>query len=244
MKFNLKPNFFKILFLLAVFGMVVLILAAYFFQEDSVRLSKEFESPSKLAHGQGISFFETHGDQKVYRVSIDTFSVDRAKLGPFAIGPLIVAHLNKINLDLYLEGIESKLESQRKAKEEGKLEGAIDLEGALANIRKNLPSKVKIIKADGISINLWKEEKRIFSLSSDTATFDHKTGDIVFTGHVKMDAGENGNLIAYRVRWIRETGLFKVIDPYILTKGGMRTEGREIETDYTLKKIAKSVSQK
>lgn len=240
MKVDRKKKYFKILLLLAVFAMVAIIFAAYFSQKDPTGLSKEFASSSKLADAKGLSFFETYGDQKVYRLLVDAFSVDRAKLGPFAIGPLIVAHLNKVTLDLYLEGIESKLESHSKAK----TEWAIDLEGALANMRENLPSKVKMIKADDISINLWKEEKRIFRLSSDAAAFDHKTGDIVFTGHVKMDAGENGNLIAYRVRWIRETGLFRIIDPYILTKGGTRTEGREIETDYTLKKISKSVSRK
>ena len=230
----------KWLLLISIIIILGGIFALFLFQRDSTRQSKEFQSSSDMAYGKGISFFETHGDQKVYRVSIDTFSVGRAKLGPFAIGPLIVAHLSKITLDLYLEGIESKLESQGKAK----TEWAIDLEGPLSDIRKNLPSKIKIIKFDGISINLWKEEKRIFSLASDTATFDRKAGEIIFTGHVKMDAGENGNLIAYRVRWNRETGLFKIIDPYILTKGGMKTEGKEIETDYTLKKITKLVSKK
>jgi len=224
--------------------MVAGVLIVFLFQRDATRQSKEFMSSSDIASGKGISFFESDGEKKVYRVSIDTLSVERARLGPFAIGPLIVAHLNKVTVDLYLEGIESMLGSQKKGKGEGRLTewASLDFEKPISNIRKNLPSRIKNIKVDNISFNLWKNEKRIFRISSDTATIDRKTGEIIFTGHVKMDAGENGNLISHRIRWDKDTGLFKAIDAYILVKNGRRMEGKGIEIDYSLKKITKLAS--
>jgi hypothetical protein len=57
-----------------------------------------------------------------------------------------------------------------------------------------------------------------------------------------MDAGENGNLISHRIRWDKDTGLFKAIDAYILVKNGRRMEGKGIEIDYSLKKITKLAS--
>lgn len=237
---NRKLNIIKILLLSAILSIVVAILTSLFLQENTTFPSKEFESYSKFSSGSGISFVETHGDKLVYRVSLDNFSIERAKLGPFAIGPLIVAHLNKVSIDLYLEGIESKLENQGKANGEWT---SIDFERPISHIAKNLPYKIKSIKLNGASFSIWQAEQRIFSLSSDTATFDRKTGEIIFTGHVKMDASENGNLLSHRIRWDRKTGLFKVIDAYLLTKGGKATEGRGIETDYSLKKITNLVSK-
>jgi len=237
---NRKTKIIKILLLSAILSIVVAILTSLFLQENTTFPSKEFESYSKFSSGSGISFVETRGDKLVYRVSIDNFSIERAKLGPFAIGPLIVAHLNKVSIDLYREGIESKLENQGKANGEWT---SVDFEGPISNIRKNLPYKIKSLKLDGICFTLWEGGKRIFSLSSDTATFDRKTGEIIFTGHAKIDASENGNLLSHRIRWDRKTGLFRVIDPYLLTKDGRSIEGKGIETDYSLKKIASLVSK-
>lgn len=246
MKLDWKRKFIKWLLLFSIVIMVVGVFAVFLLQRDATRQSKEFQLSSEMASGKGISLFESHGDKKVYRVTIDTFSANRAKLGPFAIGPMIVANLSKVTVDLYLEGIESKLESQKKEKGEGKITEwvTLDLEGPISNIRKNLPSKIKIVKLTDISFNLWKNEKRIFTISSDTATIDRKTGDIIFTGRVNMDSSENGNLISHRIRWDRETGLFKIIDPYILTKRGKKMEGKGIKIDYSLKKVIKLVSKK
>jgi len=240
MRINRKLNGAKILLLLAIFSIVVAVFASSFLQENTTSASKESESYSKFSSGTGISFVELHGDKLVYRVSIDNFSVERARLGPFAIGPLIVAHLNTVSIDLYREGIESKLETAGSSNGEWK---SLDFESPISSIRKNLPYKIKSIKLDGICFNFWQSGKRIFSLSSDTATFDRKTGEIIFTGHVKLDASKDGNLLSHRIRWDRKTGLFKVIDAYLLTKGGKAIEGRGIETDYSLKKIANLVSK-
>jgi len=203
MRFDLKRRFLRWLLLFSIVIMVAGVLVVFLLQKDARRQPKEFTSSSDIASGKGISFFESHGEKRVYRVSIDTLSVERAKLGPFAIGPLVVAHLNKVTVDLYLEGIESMLESQKKGAGEGRLTdwASLDFQKPISNIRKNLPAKIKNIKLDNISFNLWKGEKRIFSISSDTATIDRKTGEIIFTGHANMDAGENGSLISHRIRW-------------------------------------------
>ncbi len=237
---NRKANIIKILLLLAILSIVAAVLASLFLQRSPILSSKELESYSKFSSGTGISFIETQGENLVYRVSIEAFSIERARLGPFAIGPLIVAHLNKVSIDLYREGFESKKESQGKAEGEWT---SIDFERPISDISRNLPQKIKTIRISGIFLNLWQGGKKIFSLSSESASFDRKTGEIIFTGHVKMEASENGSLLSHRIRWDRKTGLFKVIDAFLLTKGGKATEGRGIETDYSLKKITNLVSK-
>jgi hypothetical protein len=237
---NRKVKFIKLIFLLTILGTFLAVLTMVLLQENTTFPRKEFESDSKFASGKGISFVETHGDKLIHRVSIDAFSIERAKLGPFAIGPLIVAHLNNVKIDLYRDGIESKLESQEKGKQEWM---SIDFEKPISNISRNLPHKIKNIKLESICFNLWENEKMIFSLSSKTASFDRKTGEIIFTGNVKMDAVENGSLLSHRIRWDRNTALFKVADAYLLTKGEKAIEGRGIETDYSLTKITRLVSK-
>jgi hypothetical protein len=134
MKFNRKANIIKGLLLLSILGIIAAFFTSYLFQRDSRRQSNEFESSSKSAHGKGISFVEYHGDKKVYSISIDSFSIERARLGPFAIGPLHIAHLNKVTIDLYFEGIESKLD-----KEKGVEWEILDFENPILNIKSSLP---------------------------------------------------------------------------------------------------------
>lgn len=244
MKFKQKSNLIKWLLLISIFGIITYFIYSIIFQKDLKQQSREFKTTSKLAYAKGISFVEYHGDKKVYSVSIDSFSVERARLGPFAIGPLHMAHLNKVSIDLCLDGIESKLEEEN-IREKISESGKIDLESPMLNIKKNLlfqVKKVKGIKINNISLNLWENEERIFRISSDTATVDRKTGDLIFTGHAVMDAGRNGKLQSHRIRWDRKTRLFKVVDPFYLTKGGKRIEGKGIETDYLLKRINYQVS--
>lgn len=159
---NWNRKSIKWLLLFSIVIMMTGILVVFLLQRDATYQSKEFLSPSSMASGKGVSFFESYGEEKVYRVSIDNFSVEGARLGPFAIGPLVVAHLNKVTVDLYLEGIESRLKSQKIGKGGGRLAewAFLDFERPISNIRKNLPSKIKSIKLDTISFNLWKSEKK------------------------------------------------------------------------------------
>jgi len=235
MNFQQKRAAIKIFILSLIIGIVIVAFFTVNWRGRS-HFIQGFESSSKLAFAKGISFVEYHGDKKVYAVSIDSFSVERARIGPFAIGPLHVAHLNKVNIDLYLDGVESRLD-----KEKGADLWEKDFENPISGIRKNLPSQLKKIRGielRDISANLWKDEQKIFGISSDTATVDRKTGDIVFVGHASMDAGENGKLIAHRIRWDRRTRLFRVTDPYILTKGKETREGNVIETDYLFTRVS------
>jgi hypothetical protein len=234
----------KILILLSITGILVITFLFIYYWKEQNQLIKRLKSNHKLAYGKGISFVEYRGDKKVYFVSIDSFSMERARLGPFAIGPLHIAHLDKVNIDLYLDGIESRSEKERMG-EKGE-EGILDFENPISNIKKNLPlqiKKVKGIKLKDISINLWKNEKRIFRILSDTATVDRETGDIIFTGHANMDANENGKLISHRVRWDRKSHLFKVADPYYFMRDGKKTEGAGIETDYLFQRMNQLVSK-
>jgi hypothetical protein len=246
MEFLKRMKVIKILILLSIIGILVITFLFIYHWKEQSQLIKQLKPNSKLAYGKGISFVEYHGEKKVYSVSVDSFSIERARIGPFAIGPLRMAHLNKVNIDLFLEGIESGL-GKEKMEEKSDVKGILDFENPISNIKKNLPihiKKIRGIRLEGISINLWENEKKIFRISSDTATVDRETGDIIFTGHATMDAGEKGNLISYRIRWDRKSRLFKVTDPYYLTKDGKRMEGIGIETDYLFKKITNLISKK
>jgi hypothetical protein len=197
------------------------------------------KSPAGLFFGKGISFVEYHGDKKIYSVSVDSVSIERAKLGPFAIGPLHVAHLNKVAIDLNLDEIEPILDKER-VEEQGEGGKVLGFENPISKIKEKLPPKARKIRAldiKDVSINLWKKEKRILRISSDAATIDRNSGDLVFAGHATMDAGENGNLVSHRIRWNRKTRFFRVTDPYIFTKDGKKVEGEEMEADYLFKRI-------
>jgi len=240
MNFQHKKTAIRIFILLLIIGVVIFTFLTLRWRGRD-HLTQGFKS-SKLAFAKGISFVEYHDDKKVYAVSIDSFSVERARIGPFAIGPLQVAHLNKVNIDLYLDGVESRLDKERTRldKEKGAELWEKDFENPVAGIRKNLPSPLKKIRGfelKDISASLWRNEQKIFRISSDTATVDRKTGDIIFVGHTSMDAGENGKLISHRIRWDRKTRLFRITDPYILTKGEERRQGNIIETDYLFKQV-------
>jgi hypothetical protein len=54
---------------------------------------------------------------------------------------LQIAHLNKVNIELYIDGIESKLEKEE-IKEKISETGKIDFAPALSDIKKNLPLKI------------------------------------------------------------------------------------------------------
>jgi len=193
----------------------------------------------KLASTTGWKIYRSSGNKKVYQASVETFSIERARLGPFAIGPLQVARLQKVVIDFYAEGLLSDPGADGDPSKSDTFK--IDtIEGPLADIRNDLlhrSRKIGILDIDGISLNLWQREKRIFGISSDRATIDRKTGDVIFIGHASLDAAENGSIISHRITWVRKTSLFRINDPFILAKADERKEGRELETDYLLKKV-------
>ncbi len=237
---KLKPKFqqarWVVLFL--ALGIAAYTIFSLSLQKTSAPLSKGHRTPSRLAFAKGISFVEYRGDRKVYKVSIDSLLVEKTRFGPFAINPLRVATLNKVAIDLYTIDDDLPLAEQLSGKMR---EEKLDLEKPVLDIRKNLPSefrKVRRIELKEISITLWKNDEKVFRISSDSATIDRQTGDVVFTGHANLEAGENGRLQSHRIRWDRKTHLFKVTDPFYLFRDGKRTEGKGVETDYMLRRIS------
>jgi len=224
-------------------GILALTLLFLFGPRRDVPLSKKPKSPLPFASGKGISFVEYKGDQKLFALSIGSFSIERARIGPFAIGPLNVAHVEKLSLNLYIDAIETDRgsnDSERKAS------GTFDIEAPFSTIKRTLSSqarKVKVIVVKDISLNLWRKDQRVFRISSDTATVDQKTRQIVFTGHARMDAGEKRTLLSHRIRLDPKTLLFRANDPYILTLENQKKEGSGIETDYQFQHVNFSVTE-
>jgi hypothetical protein len=193
-----------------------------------------------LGSVQGWKISRMVGGKKLYNASIESFSIERAQLGPFAIGPLHVLHLKNAILDFYAEGL-APLERENRHSEQLGTTLIKALESSFTDI-KNEPvfrsRKIRILDVAGVGLNLWEKEKKVFAISSDKATIDRATGDLIFVGHVVLDARENGTLISYRIRWIKQTSLFRIDDAFILTRGKNRREGRGLETDYLLNKIS------
>jgi len=199
----------------------------------------ETHSSDQLLSARGWRISQSHGNKRVYDASIESFSIENAKLGPFAIGPLYVAHLKEVIIDFYAEGLISGEDAGRDPSQQGAF-GINALAGPLADIRRDLlfrGRKIRIFDIKGVTLKLWQKEKRVFQISSDRATIDRQTGDIIFVGHASLDAAENGNILSHRIRWLKKTSLFRIKDPFILTTGNSKREGRELETDYLLKEI-------
>jgi hypothetical protein len=157
-----------------------------------------------------------------------------------------VAQFSKVNVDLYLDAIESKRENVSKANDNDLERELQDFETPISNIRKNLPVELKRVKAfklKDLSLNLWKNGERIFRISSDTAEVDQKTRDLIFVGHAMMDSEGNGRLLSHRIRWSSKTRLFSAGGPYLLTMNGDRREGTGIELDYLFKRIQYQTSR-
>ena len=246
MKFWQKRITLKILIIVLFLGILIGTFLSLSLRREGTQISKELKSPSRLFFGKGISFVEYQGDKKIYGVSIDSFSIERAKLGPFAIGPLQVAHLNKVAIDLNIDEIEPMLDKEG-SEEKGEAGKILDFENPISRVKEKLPPearKIRGLNVKDVSINLWKKEQRILRISSDTATIDRDSGDLIFTGHAMMDAGKNGDLISHRIRWNRKTRLFRVADPYIFSKNGKKIEGEGMETDYLFKRISYQLSNK
>jgi hypothetical protein len=238
MNLRQKRGPLRILVLLLIFAILVITSLLLFTGRKETHPSKVFRD-SKLAYAKGVSFTEYRGEKKVYSVSIDTFSIERARLGPFAIGPLRVAHFNKVDLDFYLEAIESK-EDNRNAGHSPEKEEFPELDNLLLNLREKLPAQLKKVRGmrlKDLSFNLWKNDKKICRIASDTAEFDRETRDLVFAGHATLDSGENGMLISHRIRWSRKTRLFLAEGSYRLTKNGEKREGTGIEVDYLFRRV-------
>jgi hypothetical protein len=200
------------------------------------RLQREPPSyPSHiLASGEGWVITQSNGNKRVYQASIKSISIERARLGAFEIGPLHVARLDKVAIDFYVEGLASKALYSPDAF------GIEILENSLADIKKDRMFRnqnIRILKIKDITLRLWDKDTKVFGISSDQATIDRQTGDILFVGHASLHAGSSGSVIAHRIRWVRKTSLFRITDQFILRKGSVVKEGRELETDYLLEKV-------
>jgi len=237
-----------------------------------LRNAPESHPSDRLASIQGWKIHRSNGNTTVYQGSIESFSIERVKLGPFAIGPLRVARLQKVVIDFYLEGLLSNAEPAKHSSKSSNAQPVKDLstisppdphkisaaapakppsmmesfridtlEGPFADIQNGLFYRgrtTRIVEITGVCLNLWAGEKRVFRISSDHARIDRQTRDIVFIGHASLDAAENGSIVSHRITWVRKTSLFRIKDPFILTKADETKEGRELETDYQLKTIS------
>jgi hypothetical protein len=242
MKIDFRRKNLSIRILILLFGLGFLAITLLYFNKtrEPDQTSKNFRSASKLAYAKGIHFTEYRGDKKVYSVSIDSFSVERARVGPFAIGPLRVGQFSKVNVDLYLDAIESKHEKENGITDKDLEVELLDFGGPISNIRNNLPAelrRVRAVKLKDLSLSLWRGGERIFRISSDTAEIDQKTRDLIFVGHALMDSGQNGRLLSHRIRWGRKTHRFSAGGPYLLTKNGDKKDGTGIEVDYLFRRI-------
>ena len=209
------------------------------FQGNLARSKSSMEHSGTPAPSEGFELKYLKGDIKVYEASIGSFSLKKAKLGPFAIGPLNVARFEKVAIDMYTEGL---LTDADRDNDISKLDtfGVDNLESLFGRIKEDSlfrKRKIGIIDINGISLNLWEGEKKVFNITSDRLTMDRRTGDVIFIGHASLDAAENGSVIAHRIRWVKKSSLFRIEDAYILTRGNDRKEGRGLETDHLLKKI-------
>ena len=238
MDFEARKRLTKLLILVSISGLSVITVFFLLSRRNSNQSVKDFRPTSKLAYARGISFTEYQGEKKLFAVSIDSFSIEPARIGPFAIAPLRVAYFNNVNVDLYLHTMgprEDELTTHKKSEE-----WLPDFQNPIANIRRNLPAqlpRIRGFKLKGLSLNLWKNGERIFRVSSDTADFDQRTQDLTFVGHAMIDSGENGSLLSYRIGWNYSTRLFSAAGPYILKKNGQKREGTGIETDYLFRRI-------
>ncbi len=237
--FRRKNISIRILILLSALGILAITLL-YFKSSKPDQSFKNSRGTSKLAYAKGIHFTEYRGAKKVYSVSIDTFSVERARVGPFAIGPLRVGQFSKVNVDLYLDAIESKQEKGNRIGDKDLEVELQDFGSPISNIRNNLPPelrRVRAIKLKDLSLSLWRDGERIFRISSDTAEIDQKSRDLIFVGHAMMDSGQNGRLVSHRIRWDSKTHIFSAEGPYLLTKNGEKQEGTGIAVDYLFRRI-------
>jgi hypothetical protein len=256
--------------LISVLGIIV-ITSIVFILRKSNNHPKQFSS--KFGSGEKIQFTEYRDGKKVFAISIDNFSIERAKIGPFAIGPLIQANFNKVQVDLYLDDDQDKRGSKTPA---GKLHSSLEkvsdhqknppnmensakkmpgqdnpdvlknLGESIEKIKKNLPTtakRIKSMKLHDIAINLWKDESRIFKLEADSAFPDSQSGDLLFVGHASLDGGAKGKLIAYRIVWNNKSRLFYVPEAYVFIKGQEKKEGTGFETDYQFKHVNHKLSR-
>jgi hypothetical protein len=247
MKIDFTRKNLSIRILILFFGLGILaITLSYLKRTEPDQSFKNFRPNSKLAYAKGIHFTEYRGEKKVYSVSIETLSVERARVGPFAIGPLHVGQFSKVNVDLYLDAIESGKGKVNGGDDKDLEEDLQDFGIPISNIRNNLPPelrRVRTIKLRDLSISLWKHEERIFRISSDTAELDPKTRSLIFVGHATIDSGPNGRLLSHRIRWDSKTRFFSAGGPYLLTKNGEKGEGSGIEVDYQFKRIHDQASR-
>jgi hypothetical protein len=246
MDFKQKRRLTKLLILLSILGISVITVLLLLTHKKNNQSLKDFRPTSKLAYAKGIHFTEYRGEKKVYSASIETFSVERARVGPFAIGPLRVGQFSKVNVDLYLDAIESSQGKANGANDKDLGEELQDFGSPISNIRNNLPPelrRVRAIKLKDLSISLWKHGERIFRISSDTAELDPKTRDLIFVGHAMIDSGPSGRLLSHRIRWDNKTRLFSAGGPYLLTKNGEKREGTGIEVDYLFRQIHDQTSR-
>ncbi len=248
MKIDFERKKLSIRILILFFGLGILAVAlSYLKSTEPDQSLKNFRAGSKLAYAKGIHFTDSRGEKKVYSVSIGTLSVERARVGPFAIGPLRIGQFDKVNVDLYLDAIESG---------DGRINGGDgknlerdfqDFGIPISNIRNNLPPelrRVRSFKLRDLTLSLWRHEQRIFRISSDSAEFDLKSHGLIFVGHAMIDSGSNGRLLSHRIRWDSKTRLFSAGGPYLLTTNGEKREGTGIEVDYQLRRIHDETSRR
>lgn len=193
---------------------------------------------------QGLRLDEELEGKRVFSLKVDTIRILGKKAGFLRLGFWKVARLENVCLDFYQQADgnrEQKTPAGLPATNGRYGHGFPDLFDLFAGddgLKLPRLDGVKGIEMSNIKLRIHRAGKIILALSSDKAEINPHAKELIFQGNVRIASGKSRLLETGEIRWLRDEKKFRTTDRYrVKTQGGIM-EGKGLEADYLLEKIA------
>lgn len=192
--------------------------------EDSVkRGSFSLEKFSISQHYKG---------KKAFFLSADSFKTQRLKFGFFRIGIFKEAILKNLAISFYSYPV-----SQEDSDESFLPVEVLDFEGVLKdNVIKKGLQNVARFRISRVRIDIFHEDKRLSSITSEEAYLNLRSKDIIFKGGVEIITDEK-RLTCPKITYFNKQKVFRATQGFTLKTEKGITRGGWLETDYRLENI-------
>jgi len=179
-----------------------------------------------------FSISEDYKGKKVFSLSADSFKTQRLKFGFFRIGLFKEASLKNLAISFYSYRVSQKDSGGSSFPFE-----ILDFENVLKDnfIKKQLRNVVRF-RISKVRMDIFHEDKRLSSITSEEAYLNLRSRDILFKGGVEIIT-DSKRLTCPKITYLRSKKVFRATCGFTLKTKKEITRGGWLETDYRLENI-------
>jgi hypothetical protein len=193
---------------------------------------------------RGFQYSNYHKGKNSLNLRAAKFSIEKKKIGIFKLSPFKVIVFRDAEIDFFgsTKRTVDKTNPPRKTlsdNDNGAIKHDISFQGILSqemvppSVLKGAVSAI----CKPVKINLYLDDAPVTKIQANKAIIDPRRRRMILRGDIRVTSGYS-QLSTDRLEIYPETGLFKIINKYVLETQGETITGEKLTTDFFLETVS------